>query len=176
MPVFSGLNRFQQSFSHWFVRFIRTRYGPLLRFAISHRYMVAVIAISTFTVTLGYIKGGHMGFEPFPRVESDYAYAYASMPYGTPIEKSEEVAKRMLDAAWKVVEDSGHPELCEGIFADVGKDGSHTVELRAFLADAEIRKELNISTAEFVKRWREKLGTITGADGMIAIAVNTGSR
>ncbi len=164
-----GLNKaihsFQQRFSYWFMRQIREKYGPLLDKSLHWRYVIAAIALGLFTVTVGYIKGGHMGFQTFPKVESDFAYGYAQLPYGTPLEKTEEVARRMMAAANKVIDDCGHPELGEGIFSDVGKSGSHTVAMKVFLADAEVRDKI-MSTQEFVNRWRNNIGTIPGVELM----------
>jgi len=106
-----------------------------------------------------------MGFEMFPKVESDYAYGYVSLPYGSPIERTARVEARLLKAAQEVVRESGHPELLKGIFSDVGDDGPHTVEMRVYLADPDIRKHI-MSTQTFVDRWREKIGDLPGLDSM----------
>ena len=45
-------------------------------------------AVAVLAATIGYIASGRMGFETFPRVESDYAYVSASLPYGSPIERT----------------------------------------------------------------------------------------
>jgi multidrug efflux pump subunit AcrB len=158
-----GLHRLQQRFSHWFLAAVRKHYGPFIRFAISHRYLVVVIAISLLTVVIAYVKSGRMGFQVFPKVESDYAYAYAVMPYGTPIKITEDVTRKILAAAQQVVKDSGHPELTTGIFADIGKDGSHTTEIRVYLAATDIRKHI-MSTQEFVDKWRKQTGQVPGVE------------
>jgi multidrug efflux pump subunit AcrB len=153
----------QQSFSHWFVRQVRTKYGPFLDLALRHRYLVVCLALAIFVGVMGYVLSGRMGFEMFPKVESDYAYAYMVLPYGSAVKRSEAVAQRVLSAARQVLRDSGHPELVKGMFADIGKDGSHTAEIRVFLADAEIR-DLIMSTQGFVDRWRKLVGTVPGTE------------
>jgi multidrug efflux pump subunit AcrB len=85
------------------------------------------------------------------------------MPYGTPLERTAAVSQIILKAAQSVVKESGHPELSKGVFSDIGKKGSHTVEVRVFLADAKVRESI-MSTVEFVNKWREKIGTIPGAE------------
>jgi len=157
------LHRFQQRFSHWFLAAVRKHYGPFINFALSYRYLVIMIAISLLTVVIAYVKSGRMGFEVFPKIESDYAYAYAVMPYGTPIKTTENVTRKILAAAREVIKESGHPELTTGIFADIGKNGSHTTEIKVFLADAEIRKNI-MTTQDFVDKWRKQTGQIPGVD------------
>jgi multidrug efflux pump subunit AcrB len=153
----------QQQFSRWFKKSVKNYYGPFIDTALKHRYFVVLLALSVLLGVIGYIVSGRMGFQIFPKVESNYAYAYATMPYGTPIKKTEEITHIMLDAAQRVVDESGHPELVEGIFADVGDDGSHTTEIRVYLADPEIRKNI-MSTQQFVDKWKEKVGQVPGVE------------
>jgi hypothetical protein len=55
-------------------------------------------------------------------------------PYGTPIEKTDAVAQKMLAGARRVIEESGHEELVEGIITDVGRGGTHSARVRVLLA------------------------------------------
>lgn len=159
------LHQLQQRFSRWFVLAVKRYYGPFINYALSHRYLVVVIAVALLTVILGYVQSGRMGFQVFPKVESDYAYGYAIMPYGTSIDKTEEITQTLITAAQKVVADSGHPELTTGIFSDIGKDGSHTTEIRVYLAVPDIRKKI-MSTQQFVDKWRKEAGQIPGVETM----------
>lgn len=159
------LHQLQQRFSRWFVQSVKRYYTPFINYALSHRYLVVSIAVALLTVVIGYVQSGRMGFQVFPKVESDYAYAYAIMPYGTSIEKTEEITRTLLTAARKVVADSKHPELTTGIFANIGKDGSHTTEIRVYLATPDIRKKI-MSTQQFVDKWRKEAGQIPGVETM----------
>lgn len=161
--IMRRIHEWQQRFSHSFVKSIRTVYGPFLQRCLSHRYIVVSIAIAMLSLTIGYVKSGRMGFELFPSVESDYAYGYAVLPYGVNVHKTSHVADLMQKAAQKVIDECGHPELVEGVFAEIGKDGSHTAEIRVFLADPEIREKI-MSTQQFVDKWRQYLGEIAGVE------------
>ena len=162
-----GVNRWihagQQRFSDWFVRQVRTKYAPLLDFALRMRYVVVAAAIAILALTVGYVRSGRMGFEMFPKVESDYAYAYVSLPYGSPVAKTATVTGGILEAARSVVLDNGSPELVKGMFADIGKGGPHAAEVRVFLAGPEVRERI-MGTQEFVSRWRKRIGTVPGVD------------
>jgi multidrug efflux pump subunit AcrB len=158
---FGWFHNKQQQFSHGFLRWTRTKYGPFLDFALHHRYAVVMLAIGILTLTLGYVISGRMGFQMFPKVESDYAYAYAELPYGAPIAKTEAISRQMYEAAQAVIKKAGHPELVQGIFSDIGKSGSHTVEMRVFLAPPEIRNDI-MGTQEFVNQWRQRIGQPAG--------------
>ncbi|GAG49390.1 unnamed protein product, partial [marine sediment metagenome] len=91
------------------------------------------------------------------------AQAQAVLPYGSPVEKTEVVMKRLLDGARKVITDCGHPELVTSIVADVGREGSHTGRMRVFLADPDIREQI-MSTDEFTQAWRDTVGEIPGLE------------
>jgi multidrug efflux pump subunit AcrB len=159
--VLGWVHQQQQRFSHGFLRWTRNQYGPFLDKALQHRYAVVMLSFGLLTITMGYIISGRMGFQMFPKVESDYAYAYAELPYGAPIATTKAIARDMYNAAQAVIEETGRPELVQGIFSDIGKNGSHTVEMRVFLAPPEIRNEI-LSTQGFVDRWRSRIGQPAG--------------
>ncbi|UCG39215.1 MAG: efflux RND transporter permease subunit, partial [bacterium] len=161
----SWLHHRQQNFSRWFTGWVRGRFGPFLDAALSRRYFVVAIGLAVLVFFLFYAVSGRMGLGLFPRVESDFARASAILPYGSPIEKTEAVARKMHDAAMKVVERSGHPELVTGIYARVGRGGSHNLYMTVYLADPEIRDDI-MSTREFTSRWREALGTVPEAESL----------
>lgn len=151
----------QQVFSHAFSRWVREKYGPFLDRCLTHRYLVVSAALALLIIVGGYGLSGRLGFSMFATVESDFAVATAVLPYGVPVADTEAVGKRLVQGARQVLEESGHPELVDGIFADVGKGGSHKVEVRAYLADAEIRDKI-MSTSGFVEKWRKYVGSLPG--------------
>jgi multidrug efflux pump subunit AcrB len=151
----------QQRFSHAFTRWVREKYGPFLDRCLTHRYLVVCTAFSLLILVGGYWVSGRLGFSMFTTVESDSALASAVLPFGAPVEQSEAVAQRLVAGARAVLDESGHPELVEGVFSDVGKGGAHRSEVRVYLADAKIRDKI-MTTQEFVQRWREKTGPIAG--------------
>ena len=159
------IHNIQAAFSHSFKLWVDNRFGPLLNYSLKHRYLTLIIALSLLFITLSYAMSGRMGFGLFPRAESDFAVATASLPYGTPIERTTEIAKRIQDAAQRTIDEIGSDELVRGIFADIGSGGSHNISVRVYLADPDIRNEI-ISTDEFTKRWRSNVGEIPGIDFM----------
>jgi len=161
-----SIHYFQQRFSNLFTKMVHRFYRPFISFALKWRYIVALIAFCTFLITISIIGTGHLGFERFPKVESDFGFAYVQLPYGTPVEVTTKVAERLEKAANRVIKNTNHPEVCEGIYTDIGSKGSHTISMQVFLADAEIRDKI-INTSEFVKQWRKEIGTIPGIDFMV---------
>ncbi|MDY6853237.1 MAG: efflux RND transporter permease subunit [Thermodesulfobacteriota bacterium] len=153
----------QEAFSRYFKQWVDNRFGPFLNFSLKHRYLTFIIALSFLFITLSYALSGRMGFGLFPRTEADFAVVSASLPYGTPIERTTEVAKRIQDGARKTIDEIGSDELLRGIFTDIGSGGSHNISIRVYLADPEIRNKI-MSTNEFTKKWRSNVGDIPGID------------
>ncbi|NCD34056.1 MAG: efflux RND transporter permease subunit [Spartobacteria bacterium] len=161
--LFGLLHGFQQRFSHAFRNWVKHKYGPFLDFCLRHRYVVVAASLGLLFLVGGYWLSGRMGFSMFTVSESDFASATINLPFGTPVETTAAAARRLEIAAQQVVDESGHPELTEGLSTDVGRDGSNSAEIRVFMADAEIRDNI-MGTEDFVKAWREKVGQIPGVD------------
>ncbi len=153
----------QQAFSHAFRHWVRDGYGPLLAFALRHRYVTVAAAVSVLMVSVSYALSGRMGFQVFPVVESDFSEAQVVLPYGTPVERTEEVMQRLLEGARQILDESGRPELIKSILANVGQGGSHTGTMRVELADPDVREQI-MGTEEFTRRWRQAVGEIAGVE------------
>jgi len=161
--LYERVDRHQQAFSRAFSRWVRERYGMFLEAVLRQRYLAMVLALSLLVVVIGYALSGRMGMGLFPETEADYATAEVVFPYGTPVEKTEAGSRRLVQAAGEVLDKRDYDELVKGVVEDVGSGGSHTATVRVLLAGPEVRDRI-MGTEEFVRRWREKVGEIVGAD------------
>jgi multidrug efflux pump subunit AcrB len=152
--LMTGQARFSKSFS----RFIKTKYGPFLELALRYRYLTLSIGLAVLILTVAYVKSGRMGFELFPKVESDYAMVTAELPFGTAVQKTERVQQILVEAAQQVVQENGGKNLVQGIFSVI--DGN-LAKVRAYLTPPDVRP---ISTAKLSDLWRERVGVITGLE------------
>ncbi|MCG6982163.1 MAG: efflux RND transporter permease subunit [Deltaproteobacteria bacterium] len=157
---FQWLHNSQQRFSRFFIRMVHTRYGPFLDRALHYRYVTLSIGLAVLVITAGYIKSGRMGFELFPKVESDYAKVTAVLPFGTAFQKTQKVQERLVTAAQKVVAEKGGDSLSEGIFAVIT---DNQAEVRLYLTPPGERP---ISTAKVTELWRSEVGTIPGLESI----------
>jgi multidrug efflux pump subunit AcrB len=157
---FGWIFRYQQRFSDLFSRFIRNGYGPFLNFALNNRYVVVSIGAAILMITVSYIKSGRMGFELFPKVESDYAKVTAVLPYGTAFWKTEALQQKLVDTAQKVAAENGGRQLVEGIFAQI--NGNET-EVQVYLTPPDVRP---LSTAKLTDLWRERVGSLAGLESI----------
>ena len=158
---FAWIHLRQQRFSKGFVRMVVHRYGPLLELALRWRYVTVSLGIAILLITVGYMKSGRLGFELFPKIESDYAMVTATLPFGTAFQKTEKVQQILVRAAQEVVAENGGKALMEGIFANIN---DNTAEVRIYLTPPDERP---ISTAEITERWRERVGGIPGLESIL---------
>ncbi|MCD4654012.1 efflux RND transporter permease subunit [bacterium] len=157
--IYDAQQRFGDAFASW----VRKKYAPWLGKVLRYRYVTMIIALCVLVVAISYAASGRMGFTMFPRVESDFARASISLPYGTPLEKTEKIMDQVYRGALKVVDECGSPELVVGIWAQVGRAGDHSTDITVYLADPEIRDSI-MGTQEFTKKWRKAVGQIHGAE------------
>jgi len=122
------------------------------------RAFIGFINKAIILVTIGYIKSERLGFELFPKVESDYAKLTAVLPFGTAFEKARQVEKKLIQAAQEVTSKNGDKELVEGIYSSIH---DNTIEIRVYLTPPDVRP---LSTADVTRRWREQVGVIPGLE------------
>ncbi len=157
------LHRLQQRFSLRFSRFVREVYGPLLERALRLRYITLSIGLVILIITLGYVKSGRMGFEMFPSVESDIASCRYTLPFGAPVEKNKEIHDRLIAAGDQILAEieveSGKP-FAKGVRSSIN---AHRGKIDYELLDPNHRP---VSTQEFIDRWREAAGEISGLENL----------
>lgn len=156
---FKLIARFQFRFSTFLENFIAYKFAPFLDFILRFRYTFLGLALALLLISLGYIQSGRMGMVLFPSVESDYAFAEAVLPYGSPASRINEVETRLIEAAQKVIEqNNGDGKLAKGIYSRINENN---IQIRAFLTPPKVRP---ISTKAFSDAWRDKTGKIPGVE------------
>jgi multidrug efflux pump subunit AcrB len=174
------LHERQQRFSHWFSHLINDRYGPFLEAALHHRYLTVAAGIMILALTIGFIRSGRMGLTMFPRVDADIAIATANLPYGSSIERTRKVQQALLDAGLRVAESVGHDRQVIGFKTTIGEvqddgvliagdggAGGHIANVEFLLTDPDTRV---LNTEQFIKRWREETGAVTGLDSLVFLS------
>ena len=154
------VHRLQQRFSDFFVHLVRTRYGPFLALVLRWRYVSFSIGLLILMIAFGYVKSGRMGFELFPKIESDYAAVTAILPFGTSVERTRSVEELLVRNGKEVVEKNGGEKLMEGIYARVN---NNQAEVRIYLTPPDVRP---VSTAQLTRLWREATGDIAGLESI----------
>ncbi|MEH0018004.1 MAG: efflux RND transporter permease subunit [Desulfobacter sp.] len=162
-PLFFPLNyleQWQDRFSTFFERSVRKHYGALLGMFLKYRYSVVAFGLVLLLITAGFVASGRMGLELFPKVESDYAFCEAVLPFGTPSGTLKQVERRLVEKAKEVVDANGEERLSTGIFSQVNEN---QIQIRLFLTDPEIRP---IGTTAVTDLWRDAVGIIPGLESI----------
>jgi multidrug efflux pump subunit AcrB len=158
--IFNRPRIWQRRFSNFFTRIIRTRYGPFLDLALRYRYVTFSTGIAVLLITVGYVSSGRMGFELFPKIESDFSIATATLPVGTAVRKTEKIQEIMVNAAQEVSKENGGKDLVKGIFAKIQ---DNRTEVRVYLTPPDKRP---IPTAQFTVFWRKRVGPLAGLESI----------
>ncbi len=158
--ILQGIGNLQKRISRGLTNFGRSVHAPLLTLALRYRYVTITIGIVVLLITGAFIKSGRMGMTTFPRIESDLAYASATLPYGVPVEQTREVQRQLIRSAKKVMADNGGDRLVTGIQSSVK---NNTTWVKVYLTPPDERP---IHTAVFAKKWRRATGPIAGLESI----------
>jgi len=156
--ILKPLSEAQSRFSRAFTRYVERRYRPLLTFCIRHRYVTLTTGVFILAVTGSWALSGRMGMELFPRIESDYAYANLTLPYGTPSAEVDRIAGMAVAAAKEVVGENGGETLARGILTRIDEE---RIRIRILLTAPDIRP---MSTTDVTRAWRQRVGTLPGVE------------
>lgn len=157
--------------------FIDNVYRPLLKVALSWRYLTTAIFIATLLFTVGLLGSGWVRSIFLAPVPSDYIVALMNMPDGAPYTMTEANVARLNKALQEVREELKEEGLRDPIrhlsitrggaqFQGGGPGGSGSRtnkigqgEIALELVDPEIR---DISAPDLADRWRQKVGQLPG--------------
>lgn len=150
------ISQLQQKFGNSLTRFVHQIYGPFLHQAIQWRYLTLAIGISVLIITIGYVRSGRLGFELFPKIESDFALATAVLPFGASFESAQRVERQLIKSSQEIIDHHGGRSLADGVFSSIR---DNIVEIRMYLTPPDVRP---ISTARVAELWRDRTGVIPG--------------
>ena len=138
-------------------RFVEHRFKPLLDLCVRHRYTTIAISVAILIVMSGYAASGRMGFTLMPKVERDSGRVQVTFPPGTAEAQLDRARKQIMGAADKILEETGR----EGFFIGMrGLIRNDSVQVDVYLTPGDQRE---VSTGEFVRRWRREVGPVPGA-------------
>lgn len=151
----------QQKVARAFDRFVETIYKPFLLFCVHNRYSTIITGFVILALVLAYAISGRLGFEMMPRVESNRAVVYATLPIGVPHATIEAVNQKIIQAGLKTIAEVNEPDLNQGYKSKID---DNQIQVTFYLQDGEKRK---ISTSDFNTKWRQNLGQLAGIESMI---------
>jgi multidrug efflux pump subunit AcrB len=175
-----GLVALQQRFSRLVEWLIERTYAPSLRTALKHRYVTLATATAILFGSCGLVGGGRVETTFFPKIDTDVVSATLTMPYGTPVEQTERIQRRLVETSREVIRELAPErgeEVVRGRFALLGatgaarggpgggssESGSHVAEVALFVVPSDQRP---FSARELAETWRERVGEIPGVESL----------
>ena len=117
-----------------------------------------------------------MPFNFFPQLEGDIVTAQARLPYGVPVEQTEEVRDELAAALADNIEEFGGEVHVKGVFTRIGEEaptrgpgakepekGSHIVAIEVNLVPSD---ERSFKAEQFANAWQDKLPEIPGLESL----------
>ncbi|HUT30512.1 MAG TPA: efflux RND transporter permease subunit [Sedimentisphaerales bacterium] len=165
--------------------FISNRFTNWVTRSVKYRYVTVAIALAIFLVTIGWITGGYIKIVFFDPVEADNMVATLVMPLGTPVDRTQQVVRRIEQTAEQIrrevdAERPGQPSIIKHMATTIGDQpvargggpvrgiggvtDSHLAEVNIELLGAEERQP--ISSTNLKNRWRDLVGEIPGVSSL----------
>lgn len=158
--------------------FVNACYRPALRWCVHHRYTALACFFGGLLVLCAFFFSGRILWVFFPRVASERIEARLTMLDGTPFEVTDGHIQRIYDIAEQMrreyVGPDGRPVI-RAILATTGTTrltygsgsgttgSSHIGEVTIETYGPEERS-LKVNTVDMASQWRERIGTIVGAE------------
>ncbi len=168
------LTRLQKTIAEGLEVFIEKFYTPFLAACLRFRYIVLVTFIALVVMAVGMVVTKHIPFQFFPKVEGEILSAKLEMPLGAPFAETQEVVRRLEQAALQLgreVKDRNGNSIITNTLATAGMQpfqggfapdtaaGTHLGEVTLELVPAADR---DISSEELKVKWQKIVGDIPG--------------
>jgi multidrug efflux pump subunit AcrB len=142
---------------------IERGYKPILEAAIRNRYITVAAFCAVLVVVAAYVWSGHISFTFRPTIETDFIQAEFSLPSGTPVARTREVAFQIEAAARRALADIEEKDILVGIFISVADQSSNDGEVSVTLIAQNQRR---ITGEEFANVWREHIEVIPDLESL----------
>lgn len=168
---FSRLEQWQQAFADGFESAVVKYYRPFLAVCLRHRYSTITIFIGVLAIMVSLFASGWSKFVFWPRVPSETARTYLTMPTGTSFTITDRYVARIADAA-RFLQDKYRDEqtgesVIVNIFASTGSAGGNAHKGRVSFEVVSPEERSNaIDIGELAREWRKKIGPIPGAESL----------
>lgn len=176
-------DRVQKAVDARFQQFVNGPLDKALRFAVDAPAIILAGALALVIIVMSLVPAGILKVQFFPDVEGDIVRAVLEMPAGTPVERTEEIARflesrgRETMAEIEAARPEDAPDLVRGIYTTIGQtsasggpDGNRTttganraaVQFSLLPGD-----ERDISAATFEDAWRDAVGPMPEARSLV---------
>ena len=171
------ISRIRGRFNQKFEAF---REGPFHRFTervYDNRYSAAAGIFGLLLISIGFMAGGHVGFQFFPSPEAETIHGRAIFLPGTPRDQVKKALKEMEAALLRAEKEltGKKGSVVKTYFSRAGTEGEligdHLGQVTVELQASEVR---DIRTVDFIPVWRKQIPEFSGLDRLTVIADRAG--
>lgn len=159
-PIRKRINGFIEGMTH-------RVFSPSLRFALEHKWLTVVTPLAAVLITIGLLRGGHIGVTFFPFIDGDTLPVSLSLVPGRQEADTDSLLRHIEAKAWELNEElkssrEDGKDVVLGIKRDIGKNdfgenGSHVGMITLQLLDSE---ERDMDTPQLANMLRDAVGPI----------------
>ncbi len=163
-PALLKLNRLQQRCNGQLRRFVDLRYIPFMQRCVANRYVTLAFFCSLLILCGGLLAGEQVRTVLAPEARGEFLKAELRLAYGTPEERTQQAVRDVVAALLEV--DADYQRDTDGSEKLVAHVAAYGFDQVNGLVSVELTKEdeRSISTLEVEQRWRDRVGTIHGAE------------
>ncbi len=168
------LAKFQGFFNRGFETMVEKYYRPLLRVALSWRYLSLGFCFFVLFSTVGLVRGGFVEFYFFPDIDTSFLVGGVEFAEGTPASRTQDAVVQMEEALWRIndrIETTSGKPMIRAIESNIGHrigmdngaseaSAPNIGELRVELLDSE---ERGVGFRDVLREWEKETGPIPGA-------------
>jgi multidrug efflux pump subunit AcrB len=154
----------QEAVNRHLTGFVQNRYRPMIQRCLANRYATLAFFLSLLVLCSGLLLGGVVRTVLSPDTPGEFMQVELRMSQGTPEERTLEAITNIARALQEVEQDYQRERgATEKLIAHMGVYGYDRINGRI---DVELIKEdrRSLSTPEIENLWREKVGTVHGAE------------
>ncbi len=163
-PLLLSINRVQEGCNNRLRNFVDNTYIPFMQRCVANRYITLGLFLALMILCGGLLAGGQVRTILSPEARSEFLKAELRLAHGTPEERTQQAIGEMIAALQQVeAEYEKETQGSEKLVAHVAAYGYDQINGRI---SVELTKDdqRSISTREVEQRWRERVGTIHGAE------------
>ncbi len=186
--ILSFIDRIQKWTERKLMAFINGSFARYVARSVKWRYVTLAVGCALLIVTIGYILGGRIKVVFFDPIEAENMIATLTMPQGTPVEQTQQIAEKIEQAVEQVRREfdakrQGRPSIVKHIATTIGDQpasqrggghgpragaayGAHLAEVNVELLSSEERDSSTESSTKMKNRWREIVGEIPGVSSL----------
>ncbi|GAI13718.1 unnamed protein product, partial [marine sediment metagenome] len=184
LKIFKLIDRIQLWTEKRLEAFVNGQFADFVIRTVKWRYVTLATGCAIFIITIGYITGGYIKVVFFDPVEADNMVSFLTMPKGTPVKQTQEIADSIEKAVVQVQQEfdtnrPGKASIIKHVATTIGDQpaargggpvrgiaigsAAHLAEVNVELLGGE---ERDVSSTILKNRWREIVGEIPGVSSL----------